>query len=115
MARGDLAEAGALEQERFANVDGAATAARMVDLVTSARLLHARGSPREALRLLERPHEAAQANRRTRDLIEILSLRALALWSSNEKERAVGILAEALVLTAPEDYVSRQQSNPEWT
>ena len=96
MARGDLAEAGALEQERSANVDGAATAAR---------LLHAWGSLREALGLLERPQEAAQANGRTRDLIEILSLRALALWSSNERERAVGTLAEALVLAAPEDYV----------
>ncbi|HWS79872.1 MAG TPA: LuxR C-terminal-related transcriptional regulator, partial [Rubrobacter sp.] len=105
VARGDLAEAGALGLERSANVGGAAAAARMVDQVTSARLLHAQGSPREALRLLERPHEAAQANGRTRDLIEILSLRALAQWSSNEKERAVGTLAEALVLATPEDYV----------
>ena len=49
MARGDLAEAGALEQERSANADGAAAAARMVDQITSARLLHARGSaPRGA-------------------------------------------------------------------
>ena len=53
VARGDLAEAGALEQERSANVGGAAAAARMVDQVTSARLLHAQGSPHEALRLLE--------------------------------------------------------------
>jgi LuxR family transcriptional regulator, maltose regulon positive regulatory protein len=105
VARGDLAEAGALEQERSANVDDAAAAVRMVDQVTSARLLHAQGSPREALRLLEGPHEAAEANGRTRDLIEILSLRALALWASNEKERAVGTLAEALVLAAPEGYV----------
>jgi LuxR family maltose regulon positive regulatory protein len=105
LARGDLAEAGALEQERSANVDGAAAAARMVDQVTSARLLHAQGRPREALRLLGGPHEAAQSNGRTRDLIEILSLRALALWASNEKERAVGTLAKVLVLAAPEDYV----------
>jgi LuxR family maltose regulon positive regulatory protein len=103
VARGDLAEAGALEQERSANVGAAAV--RMVDQVTSARLLHAQGSPHEALRLLERPHEAAKANGRTRDLIEILSLRALAQWASNEKERAVGTLAEALVLAAPEGYV----------
>jgi LuxR family transcriptional regulator, maltose regulon positive regulatory protein len=86
-------------------VDDAAAAVRMVDQVTSARLLHAQGSPRKALRLLEGPHEAAEANGRTRDLIEILSLRALALWASNEKERAVGTLAEALVLAAPEGYV----------
>jgi hypothetical protein len=105
VARGDLADAGALEQERSANVGAAAAAARMVDQVTSVRLLHAQGSPRGALRLLERPYEAAKANGRTRDLIEILSLRALAQWASNEKERAVGTLAEALVLAAPEGYV----------
>jgi LuxR family transcriptional regulator, maltose regulon positive regulatory protein len=105
IARGDLAEAGDLEQERSANVDGAAAAARMVDQITSARLLHAEGRHREALRLLEGPHEAAEANGRTRDIIEILSLRALALWASNEKERAVGTLAKVLVLAAPEDYV----------
>jgi LuxR family transcriptional regulator, maltose regulon positive regulatory protein len=105
VARGDLAEAGALEQERSANVDDAAAAVRMVDQVTSARLLHAQGSPREALGLLEELRERAETNGRTRDLIEILSLRALALWASNEKERAVGTLAEALVLAAPEGYV----------
>src|SRR5687767_4973809 len=105
MARGDLAEAGALERERSANANSAAAAARMVDRITSARLLHARGSLHEALRLLEEPREAAEANGRTRDLIEILSLRASAQWASNEKERAVGTLAEALILAAPEGYV----------
>jgi LuxR family maltose regulon positive regulatory protein len=105
LARGDLAEAGALERERSANAISAAAAARMVDRITLARLLHARGSLHEALRLLEEPREAAEANGRTRDLIEILSLRASAQWASNEKERAVGTLAEALILAAPEGYV----------
>lgn len=40
-----------------------------------------------------------------RDLIEILSLQALAQWASNEKERAVSTLVEALALAAPEGYV----------
>jgi LuxR family maltose regulon positive regulatory protein len=77
----------------------------MVDQITSARLLHAQGRPHEALQLLEGPREAAEANGRTRDLIEILSLRALAQWAANEKERAVGTLAEALISAAPEGYV----------
>ncbi len=105
LARGDLAEADALEQERAANADGAAAAARVVDQITSARLLHARGRHHEALRLLEEPREAAEAKGRTRDHIEILSLQALALWASNEKERALRTLAEALALAAPEGYV----------
>ena len=71
----------AFEQERAANAGNAADAARMVDQLTSARLLHARGWYREALRLLEEPREAAEANGRTGDLIEILSLQALALWA----------------------------------
>ncbi|MGI8910540.1 MAG: LuxR C-terminal-related transcriptional regulator [Rubrobacteraceae bacterium] len=104
LARGDLAEASAFEQER-ASKTGSAAAARVVDQITSARLLHARGRHHEALRLLEEPREAAEANGRTRDLTEILSLRALALWASNEKERAVSTLAEALALAAPEGYV----------
>jgi LuxR family transcriptional regulator, maltose regulon positive regulatory protein len=49
--------------------------------------------------------DRTRPRKQTGELIEILSLRALALWSSNEKERAVGTLAEALVLAAPEDYV----------
>jgi LuxR family maltose regulon positive regulatory protein len=105
LARGDLAEAAALERERAANADRAAAAAQAVDRMTSARLLHARGRHHEALRLLEQPREAAETEGRARDLVEILSLQALVLWASNERERAVGILAEALALAEPEGYV----------
>jgi LuxR family transcriptional regulator, maltose regulon positive regulatory protein len=105
LIRGDLAEAGALERERATDAEDAAAAARVLDRITSARWLHARGSHRDALRLLEGPREAAEANGRTRDLIVILTLRALAQWVSNEKERAVDTLAKALVLAEPEGYV----------
>jgi LuxR family transcriptional regulator, maltose regulon positive regulatory protein len=94
--RGDLAEVATLERRRATHAEGAAAAARVLDRITSARLLHARGRHREALRMLEEPREAAEANGRTRDLIEIMTLRALALWASNEKERAVADLTEAL-------------------
>ncbi|MDQ5818434.1 MAG: LuxR C-terminal-related transcriptional regulator, partial [Actinomycetota bacterium] len=47
----------------------------------------------------------AEAAGRTGDLIEILALRALALWASNEKEQAVGTLTRALALAEPEGYV----------
>jgi LuxR family maltose regulon positive regulatory protein len=95
LLREDLAESSALEQKLAPNAVGATAAAR---------LLHARGRHREALRLLNESREAAQTNGRTRDLIEVLSLRALALWASNEKERAVQTLAEALTLAEPEGY-----------
>jgi LuxR family transcriptional regulator, maltose regulon positive regulatory protein len=74
-----------------------------VDQLTSARLLHARGRHREALLQLEELRVAAEAAGRTGDLIEILVLRALALWARNEKEQAVGTLGQALA--EPEGYV----------
>jgi LuxR family maltose regulon positive regulatory protein len=105
LARGDLAEAAALEQERAANAENAADAARVVDRLTSARLLHAQGRHREALPLLEELAETAEAAGRTGDLIEILALQALALWAESKKERAVSTLGQALALAEPEGYV----------
>jgi LuxR family maltose regulon positive regulatory protein len=64
-----------------------------------------RGEHDEALRLLEGLREAAEASDRKGNLLEILVLQALALWATNEKERAVTTLTRALVLAEPEGYV----------
>jgi LuxR family maltose regulon positive regulatory protein len=101
-ARGEFAEASAFEREYAGNAAGAAW---MVDQITSARLLHVRGRHEEALRLLDELQEAAQTAGRTGGMIEILVLRALALWATNKKERAVNTLAGALALAEPEGYV----------
>ena len=105
LARGDLGEAVALEQELAAWAEATAGTSRTVDRTTSARLLQARGRPGDASRLLDEPREAAEAAGRVGELIELQTLQALALWSANEKERAVGTLTRALVLAEPEGYV----------
>jgi len=102
LARGDLDGAAALGQERAAGADGAA---RFAHLLTSARLLRAEGRHREALVLLEEPREETEASGRTGDLIDVLTLQALAFWEGNKRERAVGTLAEAMILAEPEGYV----------
>ncbi|MGH3087456.1 MAG: LuxR C-terminal-related transcriptional regulator [Rubrobacteraceae bacterium] len=102
IARGDLAGASRRERVPAANVD---TAARMASRIASARLLHYEGRHDEALGLLEKLREAAEANGRTGALIEILALIALTLRATNKKERAVETLTQAFALAEPEGYV----------
>lgn len=109
LSQGNLADAEAVGRERAADTDlaegGTEVATRVVDRLTSARLLHAHGRYDEALRLLGELQEVAEGAKRTGNLLEILTLQALALWARNEKELAVGTLARALALAEREGYV----------
>jgi LuxR family maltose regulon positive regulatory protein len=70
-----------------------------------ARVLLAQGRPGPALALLDRLHAAAAPQDRVGSLIEIGTLRALALAASGDADRAVDALAEALTLACPQGYV----------
>ena len=70
-----------------------------------ARVLLAEGRPGPAQALLERMLGAAEAQGRTRSVIETQALRALALAASGDEDSAVGALAEALTLACPQGYV----------
>jgi LuxR family maltose regulon positive regulatory protein len=102
---GDLAGAVILERESASDADAASEASQVMNRLTSARLLHARGRHGDALSLLETLRGPTEAAGRTDKLIEVLALQALALWARNNKERAVGTLTRALALAEPEGYV----------
>src|ERR671910_390952 len=105
LTRGDLTAA-VLELERIAGTSAVSVSmVRETGQITRARLTMVRGEHDEALRLLEGLREAAEASDRKGNLLEILVLQALALWATNEKERAVTTLTRALVLAEPEGYV----------
>ncbi len=59
----------------------------------------------EALALLERLGEDAEAKRRMRSVLEVLLLRALALEAQGDLAAALSVLGRALVLAQPEGYI----------
>jgi LuxR family maltose regulon positive regulatory protein len=73
--------------------------------ISLARLLIAREDYDEALQLLDRLREAAQAADRRGNVIEILMLQAMALRAGDEKIRAMDVMGQALALGEPEGYV----------
>ena len=105
LTMGDLATA-AFEQERAAGVSGGVPLSVWdTERIGLARLLVAREEHDEALEMLARIREAAEASGKTGEAIEILALEAVALQAKGEKEQAVGTLARTLALAEPEGYV----------
>lgn len=104
LAQGEPAAA-TLEQERAAGASGVPPFVQELERATLARLLIARDDQDEALRLLEKLREAAEAADRKGSAIEILTLQALALRAKGEKTQAVNVLVQALSLAEPEGYV----------
>jgi LuxR family transcriptional regulator, maltose regulon positive regulatory protein len=105
LTMGDLATA-AIEQERATGASGGLPySVRDIERIGLARLLVAREEHDEALEMLARLREAAEASGKTGKALEILALEAVALQAKGEKEQAAGTLARALALAEPEGYV----------
>jgi LuxR family maltose regulon positive regulatory protein len=105
LARSDVTAA-VLELERTAGATVVSVPmVRETEQIARARLTIARGEHDEALRLLEELRESAEVAGRTGKLIEILTLRALALWEGSKRVQAVDTLMRALTLAEPEGYV----------
>ncbi|MBX3001393.1 MAG: hypothetical protein KF893_22920 [Caldilineaceae bacterium] len=61
----------------------------------------------QSLRLLERLMEDATTKARMSSVLEILIVRALALWAQEARSNALATLAQAVTLAAPEGYIRR--------
>jgi LuxR family transcriptional regulator, maltose regulon positive regulatory protein len=105
LIQGEIVEAARWTAERGLGVEDEVSYLREREHLVLARVLLAQGKPEQALRLLEKLREQAEAAGRTGSEIEILALQALALWATNEKERAVRTLTQSLALAEPEGYL----------
>ncbi len=105
LAQGDLASAERWARERGLHAGDDTDYPRELAYLVLARVLLAQDKPDQAIPLLERMHEAADAQRRIGSVIELRALLALALAASGEDAAAVEALAEALILGGPESYV----------
>ncbi len=104
IVQGRLDDARAWARERGVAPTDPASYLAEYDLLTLARLLIAEGDPREALDLLDRVLDAAQAAGRDGTLIEAGIVRALAHHANGEIDSAATDLSAALADGVPAGY-----------
>jgi LuxR family maltose regulon positive regulatory protein len=88
-------------QERGMDTKGDLTYLREMEYLIFSRVLISQGDPDEAIRLLERLLEVAEAGGRTSTAIEILILQAIAFRASDDPDEALIKLEQALILAEP--------------
>jgi len=112
LRQGRLSEALAWAHERGLSVDDDLSYLGEFEHITLARVLIAQhqnyplaGSIHEAIALLERLLQAAEAGGRMGSVIEILVVQALALQAQGNVSQALASMERALALAEPEGYV----------
>jgi LuxR family transcriptional regulator, maltose regulon positive regulatory protein len=105
LAHGRIADAVHWAAERGLDVSDEPSYPRERDHLVLARVLLAQQAPKRALGLLARLHALAAAQGRTGSLIEIQALQVVALHAAGDQAAALGTLAEALTLGAPEGWL----------
>jgi LuxR family maltose regulon positive regulatory protein len=112
LRQGRLSEALAWACERGLSVDDDLSYLGEFEHITLARVLIAQhqndllaGSIHEAIALLERLLQAAEAGRRMGSVIEILVVQALAFQAQGNVSQALASMERALALAEPESYV----------
>ena len=88
------------------NVDEAAQLAQNnVMPLMQARVLIAQGNPSEALALVEPQRQQAEEKRLPQRLLLVMAVQSVVLFAQGDKDKAVQVLAEALVLAEPGGYI----------
>jgi LuxR family transcriptional regulator, maltose regulon positive regulatory protein len=105
LAHGRIADAVHWAAERGLDVEDEPSYPREREYLVLVRVLLAEQAPERTLRLLARLHTLAAAQGRTGSLIEIQALQVVALHAAGNQAAALGTLAEALTLGAPEGYL----------
>ena len=112
LRQGRLSEALDWARERGLSVDDDLSYLGEFEHITLARVLIAQhqndplaGSIHQAIALLERLLQAAEADRRMGSVIEILVVQALALQAQGNVSQALALVERALALAEPEGYV----------
>lgn len=105
LVQGNVTAASRWAQERGLSANDELSYARETEYITLARVLLAQGQAGEALGLLARLLEAAQAAERMGSTIKVLALQALTFEAQGDVDRAVSALEQALCLAEPESYI----------
>jgi LuxR family maltose regulon positive regulatory protein len=105
LAQGDVAAAARWVHESGVSVDDELSFRHGLLYTTLARVLIAQGKQDEALGLLARLLEVAEASGAIGYAIENLALQAIALQAQDEIDQALATLERALALAEPEGYV----------
>ena len=105
LQKGDVSLAAAWASEQAEVPPAGITFSSEVRMVARARILMAQGACLEAISLLDRLSDSADAGGRKGSLIEIHALKAIALQSEGEMGQAAAEIERALVLAEPEGYV----------
>jgi LuxR family maltose regulon positive regulatory protein len=105
LAQGRIHEAARWIEERGLGPDDVLSYATERAYLVVARVLVAQDAQEQALHLLDRLHRLAEPQGRVHSLIQIRTLRALAMQAAGHHGDAVSELAEALALARPHGFV----------